>query len=168
MSLDVANTFKNVDEDYDYDDEPKLATVTHLKSEDVLVDNPSNQISEIEDIHDLTPQELLNLWCRKYKETHGFEYRTQVATDRKRMSQFLEQYGPDCGPMIIHMFDTWGGKFNDQTLSTIIFTPKWKWLLDICYPEVRSGGSKKQKVASIKSGVVLSGSDFLKKFSVGS
>lgn len=141
---EFAKDVKNVDVDYN-------------SVEEVVV---SKEVSV--DLRVMDSKALLMYFLQRFREVHGFQYRTDWAKEMAIMRSFKERYGPDAGLIIRCLFDDFKGKWGDQVASVTVFSKGSKWIQDQIYFRVTEQANKKQ-TPSVE-GEMLNSDDFLNKF----
>jgi hypothetical protein len=144
--------------------------VEFIPKSEIKVESPKvEQVEEIkvEDELDLTVangRELLIYFMKRFKESHGYDYKTDWVKEVSILESFRSRYGPDAGPMIAILFDKHEGKLTSGIVTVTAFSKGAKWIQDSLYFELQE--KKKAKVVESNVEGLISSNDFRRTFSL--
>lgn len=123
-------------------------------------------VEESVDLCLATERELLDYFRRKFKESHGYEYKIDWLKDTAIFRSFISRYGPDAGPMVRILFENHNGKLNavDGVITVTAFSKAAKWIQDMLYCDLQE--EKKKKVLDNSAEGLITSNDFRKAFNV--
>jgi len=144
-----ADKLVNIDVDYDQ--------VVVVKVEEV---EKSDQV----DIRSLDSKALLMFFLKRFREVHGYQYKSEWVKELAIMRSFVKRYGPEAGLIVESLFDDYGGKWRGQPISVTVFSSGSKWIQDKVYFYVKEKAEKQKKREASQKGDTLQIDDFLTKF----
>lgn len=138
---------------------PKLVEET---VEETVVEKPQKEV--VVDLPTATGRELLLYFMKRFKESHGYDYKTDWVKEVAILDSFRSRYGPDAGPMVAILFDKHQGKLTSGIVTVTAFSKGAKWIQDSLYIDLQEA----KKVERVENNVegLMSSSDFRRTFNV--
>lgn len=146
-------------------DDVEFIPKSEIKVEEVSSPKVKEVKEEVElDLTVATGRELLIYFMKRFKESHGYDYKTDWVKEVSILDSFRSRYGPDAGPMVAILFDKHEGKLTSGIVTVTAFSKGAKWIQDSLYFDLQE--KKKAEVVDSNVEGLISSNEFRRTFSL--